>query len=126
MAVTVDDYTNMLPYEYPKSLSEKINLVDYKQMICKLNGLLFPESKCYSFSSILKIFYLPFMTIFTLMLMFTVLRTFITSEVARIVLMACIIGANLLIGIKICHEESGYTNYIEIKDKMRAYLDEWE
>lgn len=79
VAVTVDDYTNMLPYEYPKSLSEKISFTDYKQMICKLNGLLFPESKCYSFSSILKIFYLPFMTIFTLMLTFTVLRTFVTS-----------------------------------------------
>lgn len=60
--------------------------------------------------------------IFMLMLGFSILRTFITGEIGRIILICGTILLVLFLGIKISVEESGYTNYIEIKDKMKAYL----
>lgn len=73
-------------------------------MICKLNGLLFPESKCYSFSSIIKLFYIPFMTIFMIMLSFSILRSFITDEIGRIIIMVSTLTAVLTISIKVSRE----------------------
>jgi hypothetical protein len=37
-------------------------------------------------------------------------------------LICSIIICVLILGIKISKEQSGYTNYIEIKDKMKEYL----
>lgn len=42
VVITVDDHTNMFPYEYPKSLNEKISVNEYRFIVSKLNGLLFP------------------------------------------------------------------------------------
>lgn len=65
------------------------------------------------------------MLIFMIMSAFTMVRTLITNETSRIILIAITLISILILSIKICWEESGYTNYIEIKDKMKAYLEAW-
>lgn len=54
--------------------------------------------------------------------MFSVFRTFVTSEIGRLILISSTIFLVTVLAIKVNIEESGYTNYIEIKDKMKAYL----
>ena len=63
------------------------------------------------------------MLIFILILGFSILRTFILGQTGRIFLIVAVVILVLILGIKISVEEAGYTNYIEIKDKMKEYLE---
>lgn len=41
IAITLDDKTCMFPYEYPHKFENFVDKQEYRQLICKLNGILF-------------------------------------------------------------------------------------
>ena len=122
VAITMDDKSKQFPYQYPQTISSSISASDYKQLICKVNGIIFPERHCYDLSDILSLYFIPILSILFCFFTFALVSLMNIPEAIKDVYFYTCILVFIIMGVRIVKDEESFKSPITAMANLQDYL----